>query len=144
MKKYYKILVLVGIAVITAFCILLFVNLYDELYDLFAPPSNEVAVEIAAQIGTEPNWDAIRSYMFESIEPGMTKEQVHAVFDEIGYWEIYFADTEETKAWHPDFNTYSYREHISFSERNRRIALKQWLFQFDENDILLRYGLGGL
>ncbi|MDX9864281.1 MAG: hypothetical protein RBT34_05680 [Anaerolineaceae bacterium] len=144
MKKYYKILILVGIAVLTALCILLSVKLYDELYDLFGPPSDEVAVGIAARIGTEPNWEEIRSYMLESIEPGMTKEQDHAVFDEIGYWEIYFADTEETKGWHPDYDTYSYREHIEFSERSRRIALKGWLFQYDENDILLQWAFAGL
>lgn len=144
MKKHYKILILVGIAVITALCILLFVKLHDELYDLFGPPDEEVAAEIAEYIGTEPNWEAIRSYMSESIEPGMTKEQIHAVFDQIGYWEVYFEDTEETKAWHPDFNTYSYREQIRFLERNRNIALKGWLFQYDENDILLMYGFSGL
>lgn len=144
MKKHYKILILVGIAAITALCILLFVKLYDELYDLFGPPDEEVAAEIAEYIGTEPNWEAIRSYIHDSIEPGMTKEQVHAVFDDIGYWEVYFADTEETKAWLPDYDTYRYREHISFSERNRRIALKQWLFMYDENDILLSYEYSSL
>ena len=144
MKKIYKIFVIVGCAVFTALCILLSIKLYDELYDLFGPPSDEVAMEIAEQIGTEPNWEAIRSYISESIEPGMTKEEVHAVFDDIGYGEVYFADTEETKAWLPDYDTYRYREHISFSERNRRIALKQWLFMYDENDILLRYEYSSL
>lgn len=140
MNKYSKIFILVGVAAFTILCILLSV----KLYDLLAPPSDEVAVEIAERIGTEPNWEAIRFYMSESIEPGMTKEQVHAVFDEIGYWEVYFADTEETKTWHPDYNTYRYREQIRFSERNRNIQLKQWLFQYDENDILLKYDFAGL
>ena len=89
MKKRVMKLVLLGVAVITTLCILLVVKLYPDLYDLFGPLDEEVAVEIAARIGTEPNWEAIRSYMLESIEPGMTKEQVHAVFDEIGFWEIF-------------------------------------------------------
>lgn len=144
MKKHLKILVILGAAVFTALCILFSIKLYDELYDLFGPPSDEVAVEIAEKIGTEPNWEAIRSYMLESIESGMTKEQVHAVFEEIGYWEVYSADTEETKGWHPDYDTYTYGEHIEFSERSRRIALKGWLFQYDENDILLEYAFAGL
>ncbi len=144
MKKRVMKLVLLVLAVITTLCILLVVKLYPDLYDLFGPPDEEVAVKIAERIGTEPNWEAIRSYMLESIEPGMTKKQVHTVFDEIGFWEIYSADTEETKSWSNDYDTYLFREHIEFSERSRRIALKGWLFLYDENDILLRHDFAGL
>lgn len=109
------------------------------VYVKYLYPYGREAKKIAEPLNIEPSWKAIHSYIFESIEPGMTKEEVHAVFDEIGYWEVFFADTEDTKGWHPDFDTYSYREHIRFTEINRRIALREWLFQYDENDILLKY-----
>jgi hypothetical protein len=107
MIKRVKKHVLLGVAVITTLCILLFVKLYPDFYDLFGPPDEEVAVEIAEKIGIEPNWEVIRFYMVESIEPGMKKEEVHAVFDEIGCWEVYFADIEETKSWYPDYDNLS-------------------------------------
>ena len=81
--------------------------------------------------------------MVESIELGMTREEVHTVFDVIGCWKVYSADTEETKSWSSDYMTYRYREHIEFSERSRRIALQGWLFQYDENDILLKREFSG-
>jgi len=97
------------------------------------------AGKIAEPLNLEPSWKAIRVYMFDSIDVGMTKKEVHAVFDEVGYWEVYFADTEESKSWHPDYEMYTYREQILFYERNRRIALGKWLFQYDENEILIKY-----
>ena len=97
-------------------------------------------VEIVAErIGTEPDWNFVYNYIHDSIEPGITRKQVHTVFEQIGEWEIISADIEKTKYWDREKEIYTFYERIAFTERNRYIALGEWRFEYDENDILLEY-----
>ena len=129
MKKYYKIIILVGVAVLTILCILLSIRLYD----LLGPPSDEVAVEIAERIGTEANWESIIQYLKDT-SIGSSKDQVHERLEKIGSYEPYFF---ENPVWNPRVNKHVYRESIQFKEANTAKALGSWIFIYDENEILL-------
>jgi len=123
MKKYYKIIILVGVAVLTILCILLSIRLYD----LLGPPSDEVAVEIAERIGTEANWESIIQYLKDT-SIGSSKDQVHERIEKIG---LYVIHTSDTPVWDPQINQHIYAEEIHFIETNTAKALASWIFSYD-------------
>jgi len=107
--------------------------------DLPPIPDSELALVINNRIGTGyTTWYAIMNYLyFDAANAGSTKEEVHAVLSEIGPWEIIYSGSPR-KHFRDEFHDSGvYQEFIQFTEASTKSALHEWVFLYDENNILL-------
>ena len=103
------------------------------------PKANSEAVkEIANRIGVEPTWNAIQHYLFISLEPGLSRAEVHNLLDTIGPFTIVLADTPLEKRWDSDSNQYVFREIIRFDDEHTYKALFEWSFSYNSDDVLVK------
>lgn len=100
----------------------------------------EVAKEISQRIIVDPTWTAIREYLFTSLKPGMSRDEVHLLLEEIGEYEIFLLDSPDEYRLDSD-GIKLWREQIQFTEENTNIALRQWGFFFDSEDRLVYGGM---
>ncbi|MAT41112.1 MAG: hypothetical protein CL609_02140 [Anaerolineaceae bacterium] len=100
----------------------------------------EVAKEISQRINVDPTWAAVREYLFTSLKPGMSRDEVHLLLEEIGEYEIFLLDSPDEYRLDSD-GIKLWREQIQFTEENTNIALRQWGFLFDSEDRLVDVGM---
>jgi len=99
---------------------------------------SKVVQEIANRIDVDPTWDAIQHYLFISLEPGLSRDEVHSLLDKIGPYTIVLADSPLEKRWDSDSNQYVFREIIRFDEENTFKALFEWSFSYNGDDVLVK------
>jgi len=99
---------------------------------------SEAAEEIAIRIGVDPTWNAIQHYLFISLEPGLSRAEVHDLLDTIGPYTIILADTPLEKRWDSDSNQYVFREIIRFDDENTYKALLEWSFSYNGDGVLVK------
>jgi len=100
-------------------------------------PNPLTAVFIARRIDVEASWSGVRGYLFESLQPGMTREEVYEVYNSIGKWEIHYEGMTKRRFENSEEIVSAYNEEIWFTERSRFMALFRWNLYFDEDGILL-------
>ncbi|MAT41118.1 MAG: hypothetical protein CL609_02170 [Anaerolineaceae bacterium] len=103
-------------------------------------PDPEVAKEISQRINVDPTWTAIREYLFTSLKPGITRDEVHLLLEQIGEYEIFLLDSPDEYGLDSDGKKL-WREQIQFTEENTNMALRQWGFLFDDDDRFVRGGM---
>lgn len=98
----------------------------------------EVAEEIANRLGVDPTWKDIQHYLFISLEPGLSRDEVHSLLDKIGPYTIVLADSPLEKRWDSDSNQYVLREVIRFDDEDTYRALFEWSFSYNNDDVLVK------
>ncbi|MGB9774902.1 MAG: hypothetical protein ACPL4I_12970 [Bacteroidota bacterium] len=105
-----------------------------RLFDILEGDQDKAA-EIAARIGVKPSWNAIRTYLANAFQPGMSRDDVYAVFSKIGSYEIF----EGGETWDPDLQDYVYVLSIHFPDRALATHLKSYIFSFDKQGKLVEF-----
>jgi hypothetical protein len=90
------------------------------------------AAEIAARLGVEPSWDAIREYLYErAFQPGMDREEVDMVLAKIGSYESWEGSFRD-----PDLGQVHF---VSIRFKDLGIHLMKWFeFIFDNEGKLIK------
>jgi hypothetical protein len=126
-KKKLKLYFIVLTLIITIICSIFF--LWRQI----------TASQIASRIHCSPSWDAIGDYFVEKIKPGMKRDEVHQVLEEIGPWYIFYADATTQGALDSDTRQLLFREMVRFNDKMTYLSLGDWDFLYNEDGILIRY-----
>jgi len=98
------------------------------------------AEQIAARLGVQPaTWTRIQDYLdqLDQADPPKTRDEVHAVLDKIGSYEIYRTDPDSAGIWDPDLDQPVYSEEIYFIDKTIWRELGKWSFDYTKQGILL-------
>ena len=100
-------------------------------------PDPKVAKKIADHLGIDPTWEDIQDYLYNFLEPGKKREEIHDLLNQIGPYTIINSDLPNELQWDPDTKKYVLYETIRFDEENTYKALFEWYFLYDTEDKLV-------
>jgi len=99
------------------------------------------AEQIAARLGVQPaTWTRIQDYLgqLDQAYPPKTRDEVHAILDKIGSYEIYYrTDPDSAGIWDPDLEQHIYLEEIRFTDKTIWRELGKWSFGYAKQGVLL-------
>ena len=122
------------------FILILLILVIFGIMFLVSSPTLNPAKNIADKFQITPSWESIKDYLFyDAFKPGMTHEEVHAILDKVGSWQVDLADPPNQGGWDPDTNQLTFREVIRFTQDNISGPLGDWVFWYAKDNRLVHF-----